>query len=427
MHYLGMAYYKMKQINQAIKFLNNSLDLSLKNRNLIFIKEIYYKEALFNINTTLLLLLIGILILILALAYIIYLIYITKEENKKLLIDEEISQAIIEKEKKFSDIVRLLPQIIFETNKTGYFTYLNKYALKKMAYIESEIFLMKLNDILYHINNKPIDILKEDIVEVLNEKEFLLKTKNNNFIPIIIYIDKVYIYDKFYGYRGIMFDISDRKTLEENVLKAIIKTEERERSRFSLELHDTLGPLLSTLKLYVNEIQTDNTDNKTKNSLFKEIYTLLDDAVAYSREISHNIAPGILKDYGLIKSLNIYIQKINSLNKVEITFKSKTNIERYNDFFEINIYRIVSELLLNSINHGKVSNIVIDIGDYEGQFKLNYYDNGSGFNLSKPLTEGTGLINISSRVKAIKGTCHFNTSEGEGFSFFLNCPLMYVY
>jgi len=195
----------------------------------------------------------------------------------------------------------------------------------------------------------------------------------------------------------------------------------------SVELHDTLGPLLSTLKLYVNEIQSENIDVKIKKDLFKEINVLLDETVAYSREFSHNIAPGILQDYGLVKALNIFINKINSLNKVEIVFNTKTGEIRYNNFFEINIYRIVSELILNSIKHGKASNIVIDMSDSDDQFMLKYYDNGVGFNLSTQITNGTGLVNISSRIKVLNATYDMKTSVGEGFSFYLKCPFENVY
>ena len=389
-------------------------------------RENYYNEALLKKNSNFLLFTVEILFFLTISGYAAFWIYKTKEKNKKLMFEENIKSAIIEKEKKFADIVRLLPQIIFETNRTGYFTFINQQCIKKTGFTESEIYLLSINDIIFNnVSQKPLNVFIREDFEQMNEKEFLLKRVDNTFLPIIMYINSVYLDNNYFGCRGIIFDISERKEIEEKIIKTIISTEERERKRFSKDLHDTIGPLLSTLKLYVNEFESDKYSREEKDNLLKEINIIINDTISYSREISHNITPVVLKDYGIWKSLNIFIQKINSLNKVEIIFKCKNEEIRYNDFFEINIYRIVLELIQNSIKHSNATHIVIDISEINRLFRLSYYDNGTGFNYNQTLdkSDGMGLINLISRTKTIKGLFNIQTSEGEGFTFLMTCQL----
>lgn len=400
-----------------------SSEAEKENRIEMLTKENYYKEQLLQRNVTLLYFSIGTLIFLIIFGYTAFLIYKSREDNFHIMFEEEIRLAIIEKEKKFSDIVRLLPQIIFETNKTGYFTFVNKHCVNKTGYNEGELYLMHINDILCTTSQKNLNAWTEEEFGKLTEKEYLLKHRDGSFIPVILYINTVYFDNEYFGTRGIVFDISDRKEIEGRIIKAIISTEEKERSRFSKDLHDTLGPLLSTLKLYINELGPDTNENHEKNMLLVEINIMINDAIAYSREISHNLTPLVLKDYGLWKSIAMFVNKINCLNKTEIIFKSKDENKRYATFFEINIYRIVLELIQNSVKHSNANSIVIDISDNNNVFRINYYDNGKGFNFSEALnkSDGMGLFNILSRIKTLKGVYTVQTSLNEGFTFVMTC------
>ena len=82
-----------------------------------------------------------------------------------------------------------------------------------------------------------------------------------------------------------------RKEMERKVLSAVIQTEEKERERFSKDMHDGIGPLLSTVKLYVNELGSPEIGDQEKKEFVIQVNKMLDDAVASIREISNNLMP----------------------------------------------------------------------------------------------------------------------------------------
>ncbi len=113
-------------------------------------------------------------------------------------------------------------------------------------------------------------------------------------------------------------NISERKELEKRVLIATIETEENERSRFAREIHDGLGPLLSTIKLYVNELETSDKEEREANTQY--INQLIDEAVSSARNIANNITPKIITDYGLLRSLEEFCAGINATKLLHIRF-----------------------------------------------------------------------------------------------------------
>jgi len=396
------------------------------NANYIIYNTKNNEEEKINTNIYILYFFIFLLFLIIIAAYVTFLIHKNKERNKKLFFEEELKIALNIKDKKYTDIVRMLPQIIFETNRDGYFTFVNEQCIIKTGYKQNKIYLSALNDLIYYANTyKPINHIAENTIEELNQKEFLLKKSDGAFLNIILYISPSYIEGNYFGSKGIIFDITERKTAEENLIKTILATEEKERIRFSKDLHDTLGPLLSTLKLYINELEEPKYSKEENKNLLQEINNMINDAVAYAREISHNLAPSTLKESGLYESLNLFIEKINTLNKIEIILKYKNKAKRYSLFFEINVYRIILELIQNSLKHAEAKNIAIDISDDNILFELKYFDNGKGisFKKNKKNNEGIGLINIKNRVKSLNGQYKIQTSENEGFSFIMSAPV----
>ncbi|MDY0078520.1 MAG: PAS domain S-box protein [Bacteroidales bacterium] len=209
-------------------------------------------------------------------------------------------------------------------------------------------------------------------------------------------------------------NISERKELEKRVLIATIETEENERRRFAREIHDGLGPLLSTIKLYVNELET--SDREEREGHIRYINQLIDEAVSNARNIANNITPKIITDYGLLRSLEEFCAGINATKLLHIRFSPEGTIQNLDSTIELTLYRIITELINNTIKHAQAQQVAIELKHEGNRIWLSYKDDGIGFELDKALEKGDhtlGLRNIISRVRSLKGDFSFrNTLPG---------------
>ena len=199
-----------------------------------------------------------------------------------------------------------------------------------------------------------------------------------------------------------------RKEHEAKVLQAIIHTEERERRRFAKELHDGLGPILSSIKMSFSAIAR-NTDSNSE--LVKNTSNMIDESVASLKEISGNLSPHILENFGLNNAVNHFIQNTRKPSGLSISYTSQTSRGELTKNTELTIYRIISELIHNAIKHSHANTVSVDLNKEEDHYLLEYFDDGIGFDEALWETSpGMGLKNITSRVKALNGELHFDST-----------------
>lgn len=207
-------------------------------------------------------------------------------------------------------------------------------------------------------------------------------------------------------------DISEKINAEKANYLIAIKAEERERSRFSKELHDGLGPLLSTLKIYLEMFFSNPTDNEVKG----RIKNTLSDSIKTVKEISNNLSPYILENMGLKKAVESFVENVRFSQKISIVFNSNLDY-RLKQEIEISIFRIITELINNTLKHAKATVIEITININEKTLFIHYVDNGIGFNYDKVYSQkkGIGLLNLKSRIENLGGILKIITSQGKGF------------
>jgi len=209
---------------------------------------------------------------------------------------------------------------------------------------------------------------------------------------------------------------AQRRELDKKVRIAIIETEERERRRFAKEIHDGLGPLLSTVKLYVNELESTPPGSAEHAEYTSQINHLLNEAIDNARNISNNITPRILADYGLQKAVENFTDAINATRLLTINTHFDQIDRSIGSTLELICFRIISELINNTIKHANASRIEIQLARKEGRLHLDYRDNGQGFDLQEAIEKGDnhmGVKNIISRVRSLNGVFNFrNTDPG---------------
>lgn len=206
---------------------------------------------------------------------------------------------------------------------------------------------------------------------------------------------------------GTQSDITDRKDHEQKILRAIIETEERERKRFSEDLHDEMGALLSTIKMYVNTAFDFTQNEESRKQLITRTNELVDSAINTSKEIANNLSPSIIKNFGLISSLQSFCNKIEFSSGLKIDLNTETFSNRLHEEMEIALYRIFTELINNTIKHAESSSISLHIFEEEENLEIHYSDAGKGFDFEKMLKArhyGMGLQNIVSRIKLFNGS-----------------------
>jgi len=239
---------------------------------------------------------------------------------------------------------------------------------------------------------------------------------------VIIAIGVWLIRDIFYSLR--LAEI-ERQRADRKVLTAIINTEEKERRRFAEDMHDGLGPMLSTIKLYVNELVSEDISRTEKDDYVNYINQLIDDTVSDIRTMSDNLTPRVIHEYGLISAIEEFCRSISRTQKLSIKFKKPGRKPELGKHVEINLYRIVNELLNNTIKHAGARKAELSISLKGGKLLFNYNDDGRGFNYDrhKPGAKGEGINNIITRVNSIGGSLKIFSQEGKGFKIQIEIPL----
>lgn len=234
---------------------------------------------------------------------------------------------------------------------------------------------------------------------------------------IIITIGVLLIRELFFELRKAELE---RKRAQQHIYSAIINTEEKERKRFAVDMHDGLGPLLSTIKLYVNELISEEVSLKEKKESVDYINQLIDTAIEDIRTISNNLTPKMIHEYGLNTALKEFCDTIRKTQKIQIDFKFDSQQLEIKKEHEINIFRIVTELIHNTLKHAEARKISISILRIkEGNIELSYTDNGKGFNLDEILNlkdKSGGIQHIYTRVASMDGQIDIVTQPQAGLN-----------
>jgi PAS domain S-box-containing protein len=244
--------------------------------------------------------------------------------------------------------------------------------------------------------------------------ELELKKLTGEVIPIEI--NSIIIrYGERTGILTTVRDLTERKMLEKQIFNSEILSEERERERFSKELHDGLGPILSTCKIYLHSLNDMLAEQGDFLKISERALSLLDDALGSIKEISNNLSPHVLRNFGLVQAVIAFTHNLENIS--EIKFEVHYNYDqRINEIIEFTAYRIITELINNSLKYAEASLIVIDINLKKSVLAVTYSDNGKGFEPKPKLMpkKGFGLSNIETRISKFNGSYSYKTSPGKG-------------
>ncbi|MBL7738108.1 MAG: sensor histidine kinase [Chitinophagaceae bacterium] len=206
--------------------------------------------------------------------------------------------------------------------------------------------------------------------------------------------------------------------------EAVLKGEEQERTRLAKDLHDGLGGMLSGIKYSLNTMKGNLVMTPENAQAFERSIDMLDSSIKEMRRVAHNMMPEALVKFGLDTALRDFCNDINQSGALKVSYQS---IGLENAVVEqttaITIYRIVQELLNNTIKHAAATQAIVQVSKADGLLSVTVEDDGRGFDtgiLSR--AKGIGWSNIQNRVEFLKGKLDVNSHKEKGTSVLIELP-----
>ena len=339
----------------------------------------------------------------------------TRGSNKDITSRKKMEELLKTSNKKYKMLSENINDGIFIC-KNARFEYFNSAFYTIFGYTEKELDKMKLTQLVLTDYHEELENFLYTTAKINQSRVFEVECLRNDFtvVTVEILLNYVAIDNKVYG---VVHDITEKKEFQKNMVKAIIQTEEKERSHFSKELHDGLGPLLSTIKLYLQWSERPNS-NKSRDEIITKAGEILEEALTTVKEISTKLSPHLLTNYGLSSAIKSFVEKLNETDKYKIIFESNTN-RRIDADIETALYRAIIECINNTLKYAHASIIHIQIKDTGTQIQLLYKDNGSGFDINVKMAEhtGLGLFNLQNRLHTIGGKVDLISECGKGVDY----------
>jgi signal transduction histidine kinase len=205
---------------------------------------------------------------------------------------------------------------------------------------------------------------------------------------------------------------------QEELFKASLKAQEEERGRIAEDLHDDIGPRLSALKLSIDLMRNDF-EVTDRIKMIDETTEILDFVIKDIRVIVRNLAAKYISEKGIYLQLHEFKKQIEKGGTFKIDLEIECFKEHLDPDFAINLYRVIQELINNSVKHSQSSRIDIIAERTPNNLSLIYKDNGIGFNEAM-VNKGLGLNNIITRIKLYKGQCVINSKPDKGTCYTIN-------
>lgn len=215
-------------------------------------------------------------------------------------------------------------------------------------------------------------------------------------------------------------DQSERLETERMLrLSSMIDGQEMERQRLSRELHDSLGQMMLAIKMKLERAL--HTNFMKSREIIHETQTLFSSTIQEVRNISNDLMPAVLNEFGLVTALRNLVSEIDKNTPAEVTFRSQNTKEKYDPKIDTYLYRIAQEALNNALKYSEANQIEIRFQETESELVLEITDNGKG--LDENIRWGNGIPNMKERASLIGGNLTMGkNAEGKGFRIKVTVP-----
>ncbi len=227
----------------------------------------------------------------------------------------------------------------------------------------------------------------------------------------------------------ISIDNTRSRMREMDMLSALLEGQEMERQRFAKEIHDGVGPLISTVRLNVEALKMElsfaSDEVKQRVAAIEE---LVQQIAVDIREISHGLTPNVLTNLGLLSALKQLCERADKASKAKVVFFStEINDEVFDLHLSLSLFRIAQELLNNALKYSQANFINLQLIQHPESIVLTVEDDGIGFerrDLKQKMKRGIGISNVITRTQSLSGTYSIEAQKEKGVFISVEIPLI---
>ncbi|HEY4108430.1 sensor histidine kinase [Puia sp.] len=235
------------------------------------------------------------------------------------------------------------------------------------------------------------------------------------FVSLIIAIIIVYFFVSIIRYHRRYMKLQREKIFAEITIR------ENERKRIAGDLHDSLGPLLSAVKLNISSVEVEDAGDR---EVLEKTGGYLDEIIGSMRRISHDLLPSTLERKGLLEAIREFLLQVKNKQSVNIQLYVVKEVSVPKEK-EIHIFRMIQEIVHNTIKHAQAKNLQIGFSEEGGHLLCLTKDDGRGFDKEKVLAGslGLGLRSLESRCEILNGVLTLDSVPGGGTNYFIKIPV----
>jgi PAS domain S-box-containing protein len=342
--------------------------------------------------------------------------------------------ALRESEERYRELFENSKDAIYVHDMSGRYTSVNRAAERLSGYTREELIGRHFSDV---VTPEYARQVREQLCRRLEESgettyEVELITKQGQRLPVEVSSRLIVENGLPIGVQGCMRDISERKRAQQasrTYSRQLIEAQEAERRRLSLELHDQLGQILTAVKMNLHALRNNCTSADVVRSI-EDNLRVIDEAVDQVRDLSVDLRPLLLDDFGLIVALRWYLdrQAKNSGVNVEFVSLSLSEDDRLPAPLETACFRIVQEGVTNIVRHAHATRISVRLERTGTDLMLVIGDDGTGFDVKAVRSNGSGaatlgLRGMEERAQALAGTLTIDSAPGLGTQICVSFPL----
>ncbi len=340
--------------------------------------------------------------------------------------------ALKESEERYRSIFESSPLGIFQSTCDGKFIRVNPALARLLGYGSPREVIESVHDIAARIYVEPkqgtaiLRKMMESDGQIMSENEYRRKdgrkwighltlsaVRDVNGIP--------------HHLDGIVEDVTAKRAMEERLQSTmgymrtlshrLLEIQEAERRYVARELHDEMGQTLTALKISLKRAERSMAPG-SKTTLHESVQ-MVEGLMRQVRNLSIELRPSILDDFGLTAALEWYINRLSAKTGLKILFQSGLKEERFSPLLELTCFRITQEALTNVVRHSKAKNVRVELERREGNLHLTVRDDGSGFNVDKTSRrsqkgESFGLLGMHERASLAGGNLELRSEPGRG-------------
>ena len=247
--------------------------------------------------------------------------------------------------------------------------------------------------------------------------------KDGRRVPVEVRSRAIYENGVMVGVQGIARDITERKLAQDALQmfsRQLIEAQEDERRRISRELHDQIGQILTAIKMNLHNVQKVRHTSEI-SSYVRDNIEVVDEALRLVRDLSVELRPPVLDDFGLVTALYWYVDRYTRRTglKVDMVIELPDQNQRFSRDLETACFRIAQEALTNIARHAQAGNVLLQLMQDGTVLRLLVKDDGLGFNLKSlrkraPRAATLGLISMQERAHAAGGTIEIRSGISQG-------------